>query len=294
MGYLCPDVAFDHYLPKMLGYLADYNIPHDAALDRITSLLNPLLSDTKFPRKFGYLNQILDAVIKEIIVVRSDCHQLALNIVMKIFASMPLTHSRCLSAAYQEMMRKNDSAARPDYAKYLASLQKSQENEFAYHEMCKAMETRASDVLTRVLETLAAQEKPSKKDKANLVATNMGYLGKYICMNATDELFAVLAKQLCTFIQDQPRCNAVRELQALLKEFAERDPLGIALSIARYVYRALISKEEDSKLWTSPLAEQFKLSTPAICAKAAKLSVNPYLSKEHLHYYITLLNGVLM
>ena len=275
-----------------MRFLDDYNIPHNPALSYINSILYPLLFHPTFSKKFLYLSLILDYSIKEVITVSSENNSLALDIIGLIFYFNPLPHQICLEDAYKGVMKKRGEKGTADYGAYLLERRKNSEFEYYYHDMCNTVETKLCDVVTRIFATLEVKEKPSKKDEGHEYIQRVLEIGEAISTNSTPELFEIVLTMFRTFLTNEPHPNSIKEISMLIKQFNRRDPAAIAKIVVPYVYQAVIHKEENAKLWTTPLGIYFKTACPSLYSAAAKYSLNS-VSAERLKYYCNLLGNVL-
>ncbi len=289
MAYLYPEKVFDHYVPKFVRYLDDFNIPHNFALNYLNALMNPLLFDPVFPKKFLYLNLILTYAIKEIITVGSENGILALDIIGRVMYFVPLPHQQCLENAYKATIGKRDHS---DYGAFLMEKRKAEDNEYYYHELCNIMETRLTELLSKVFAILESKEKPRKGDRPDEFVRKITEVSDALCTNCTDEMFEILFQQFRTFLCAEPHVNVAKEVCVMLRFFDRRNPQEMAKLVVPYVFQALVSKE-DARTEKTVLDEYFRTTMPKAYAVACKYSLNKYVSGERLGYYVKILGSLL-
>ncbi len=289
LAYLNPEKAFERYIPKLLRFCEDPNITHDSTLRNLRAIINPLLFSETFPKKFFYLNMILETAIKEVIAVISTSNKLALDLISNLLHFLPLPHKTCLQEAYQSTTPKPTIP----YSRFLLALKQSHDDVYFYHVLCNSMEDRLCELLSRILTNMDGREKPNKDDIDDYsqivqdVAENM-------YRNMMQPVFDGQVAQLMSFLKGGVHLNCLNEISMLLRSMAKRAPQAVADAIIPHVLHALLRKATDAAPWTSPLGAYFKLAAPALHEKAAKFSLNTFISNDHCAYYCNMLCPILL
>lgn len=290
--FLYPEKAFDHYIPKFVKFFDDYTIPHFPALSYLYTILTPLIFSENFPKKFYYINLLLEHSIKEVISVGDNNNLMALKIIENIFNFMPLTHQKCLENTYA-IYAKNKGITK-SYDAFLHEKKKSNELEFYYHEMQNNLEPKMTEVLSRIFEIIAVREKPTNKEEDHSICDTIFYIASSIVNNSTQELFDILRNQFKTFITDGAKPNALKEVTCLIHNFSKRDPINMQKIIVPYVFKNLVNEENNPKIWNSPLGLFIQKSNPEWYNLVSKYSLNKYLDEESFVYYCGILGSVLL
>ena len=143
-------------------------MPHEGLLSYLNTFVHPLIFHPNFPKKFFYINIILEFALKEVISLPTTASILAFTLVSNLFTYLPLPHESCLRNAYKKAMQGTTKVDYTDYLMRLKSLSLKEgdtksSNEYYYHEMCNMAESRVCEVMDKILTHLEVREKPTKK-----------------------------------------------------------------------------------------------------------------------------------
>lgn len=234
-----------------------------------------------------YLSIILDWAIKELITINSVNNSCALKMVTTIFNYAPLTHQRCLESSFKVM--SNGKNKMVDYSDYVFDLKKSNEAAYFYNEFCNSLEPKLLDIFGRVLGMLEIREAPTKKSAPDDFFNQLQDFAESLCTNTTNELFDMALDQFTSFLTKQPYPNCIKEIKIILGPFIRRTPEKLSKILIPLAIQAIISKDEDAKVWKLPLGSYFKETMPEVFQKASHYSINKYLSEEHLAFFCGIL-----
>lgn len=285
---LCPEIAFDHYTPKLLKLLDDSSRSHDATLCQLNALSNALMFNSTFDRKYYYIGLILDYAIKEINTVTSDASLFALNIAGRIFTFLPLIHKKCLADEYARVRGSVKS-----YEEYVNELNGLNELEYYYHKLMNGIEERVVNVLEKLFTILKFQETPTKESSRMLV-TRIHVIMLGIYSNSSNEVFETVLRLFKDYITSGPFPNARKEIAVIVSKLAKRDPVATANVVIPYCFQNLTSTEPDGEIWDSFLGKYIKQVLPEAYVLAHKYSLKNYLSSELNKYYSLLINAVML
>lgn len=274
VAHLLPEKAFERFVPRLLGYLEDYKMPHAPILKFLNALTVPLLIAQNVPKKFLYIRSILEASIRDIISVESTSNLIALEIVGKIFSFIPLT-----TADHMKRVRQVPST-------------KDNEAEHYYHELLNCVEDKACDVLERVFAVLRNKDKVDKKLDSSALKDRVEEIATGLCTNSTMELFKKLLEKLKELVDSDVFPNAVSEVSCIVKAFARRDSLA-AESLIPYFFKRLAFKDESEDQWKEGVGRFVKESLKTWHEVARAYSLNDGIPKNKLVHYSQIISSIL-
>ena len=283
LGYLNPVRVLDHYVPKLLAVLDDYAITHIPALEYLYSLVSPLLLTSESPRRFLYLKNIINKVLREILTVDSGTNSVPLCIIGNILYEIPLPHSNFLKTLYKDS----------NYDHILKELKKTNEQAFYYHELLNGMEEQVNNLLDKVFAVAETMPKPSKKDNSRSFIDRVSLIAKSIAMNSTDNMFKMVLEKFKTFITSRINDNCIPEISEIIYHFCLRDPEAVADIIFPYAFKNLLTKKTDTKLWESLLGQYIKTSMNEWYDISNKYKLKEFITKNAFEYYCELIKSVM-
>jgi len=280
-AFMCPEMILDSFIPKLISFCGNSETMHDQPIQRLNDLISPLiLSEELIPKRFYYLNQILESAIEELTFVSLEVSRLALKTIANILYFLPILTNDHLKKVYKEERKEN----------YMEYLKRIEEHELHYHSLVNSLEKKMNLIFDKIFYHVEIQG--TSTSTLSSYAKALEYFVESIFPNLSKEIAGQLFNRFIEFFNKQVQSYCLTEITTLLVGFISRLPEEVENKFLPILFRNIMKKEVSDN-WSTPLGELIKEYFPNLYAKAKDYSINPYISSKDLIFYCDVLCIVL-